>query len=45
MREEGGVITRFAVDEIVVVPPLVAQPDEVDRIVGAIAAAVGAVTE
>ena len=45
MREEGGVITRFVVDEIVVAPPLVVQPDEVDRIVGAIAAAVRAVTE
>ncbi len=45
LREEGGVITRFVVDEIVMAPPLVVQPDEIDQIVGAIAAAVRAVTE
>ena len=45
MREEGAVITRFVVDEIVVAPPLVVQPEEIDQIVGAISAAVRAVTE
>ena len=45
MREEGSVITRFVVDEIVFAPPLVVQPEEIDQIVDAISAAVRAVTE
>ena len=44
MREEGSVITRFVVDEIVFAPPLVVQPEEIDQIVDAIGAAVRAVT-
>ena len=44
MREEGQVITRFVGDQIVLAPPLVIQPGEVDHIVGAIEAAVRAVT-
>jgi putrescine aminotransferase len=44
MREEGGVITRFVGDQIVLAPPLVIRPDEVDHIVGAVEAAVRSVT-
>ena len=44
MREEGGVITRFVADEIVFAPPLVVSEEEVDQIVGAVDAAVRAVT-
>ena len=44
MREEGSVITRFVGDQIVLAPPLVVNGDEVDQIVGAVEAAVAAVT-
>jgi adenosylmethionine-8-amino-7-oxononanoate aminotransferase len=44
MREEGGVITRFVGDQIVLAPPLVINADEIDLIVGAVEAAVAAVT-
>jgi len=44
MREEGGVITRFVGDQIVLAPPLVIRPAEVDHIVGAVEAAVRSVT-
>ena len=44
MREEGGVITRFVGDQIVLAPPLVIATAEVDQIVGAIEAAVRSVT-
>jgi adenosylmethionine-8-amino-7-oxononanoate aminotransferase len=44
MREEGGVITRFVGDQIVLAPPLVINADEVDLIVGAVAGAVAGVT-
>jgi adenosylmethionine-8-amino-7-oxononanoate aminotransferase len=40
MREEGGVITRFVGDHIVMAPPLVVNADEVDLMVGAVDAAV-----
>ena len=42
MREEGSVITRFVGDEIVLAPPLVVNPGEVDHLVGAVEAAVRA---
>lgn len=45
MREEGGVITRFVGDQIVLAPPLVVNAEEVDQIVGAVEAAVRAVTD
>jgi adenosylmethionine-8-amino-7-oxononanoate aminotransferase len=45
MREQGGVITRFVGDQIVLAPPLVVSGDEVDQIVGAVERAVRAVTE
>lgn len=45
MREQGGVITRFVGDQIVLAPPLVIRPAEVDQIVAAVADAVLAVTE
>ena len=45
LREEGGVVTRFVGDEIVLAPPLVVSPPEVDHVVEALAAAVRAVTE
>jgi adenosylmethionine-8-amino-7-oxononanoate aminotransferase len=44
MREEGGVITRFVGDQIVLAPPLVIAPSEVDAIVAAVEGAVHAVT-
>ncbi len=44
MREEGGVITRFVGDHIVLAPPLVVNTDEIDHIVGAVEAAVRSVT-
>jgi adenosylmethionine-8-amino-7-oxononanoate aminotransferase len=44
MREEGGVITRFVGDQIVLAPPLVIRPSEVDSIVEAVATAVRATT-
>ncbi|RLT35659.1 MAG: aspartate aminotransferase family protein [Chloroflexi bacterium] len=44
MREQGQVITRFVGDQIVLAPPLVIRPEEIDHIVGAIEAAVRAVT-
>jgi adenosylmethionine-8-amino-7-oxononanoate aminotransferase len=44
MREEGGVITRFVGDHIVMAPPLVVNADEIDVMVGAVEAAVRAVT-
>ena len=44
MREQGGVITRFVGDHIVLAPPLVVRAEEVDAIVGAVADAVRAVT-
>jgi adenosylmethionine-8-amino-7-oxononanoate aminotransferase len=44
MREEGGVITRFVGDQIVLAPPLVIAPNEVDAIVSAVDGAVQAVT-
>ncbi len=45
MREEGGVITRFVGDQIVLAPPLVVNRQEIDLIVGAVDAAVRAVTK
>jgi adenosylmethionine-8-amino-7-oxononanoate aminotransferase len=45
MREEGGVITRFVGDQIVLAPPLIVNAEEVDTIVGAVEAAVRAVTD
>lgn len=45
MREQGGVITRFVGDQIVLAPPLVIRPAEVDQIVDAVATAVRAVTD
>jgi adenosylmethionine-8-amino-7-oxononanoate aminotransferase len=45
MREEGGVITRFVGDQIVLAPPLIVNAQEVDTIVGAVEAAVRAVTD
>ena len=44
MREEGGVITRFVGDQIVLAPPLVVNAREIDAIVGAVDAAVRATT-
>ncbi len=44
MREEGQVITRFVGDHIVLAPPLVVNGEEVDHILGALEAAVRAVT-
>ena len=44
MREQGGVITRFVGDQIVVAPPLVVNAGEVDQIVAALESAVRAVT-
>ncbi|MBX7111517.1 MAG: aspartate aminotransferase family protein [Dehalococcoidia bacterium] len=44
MREQGGVITRFVGDQIVLAPPLIVNGDEVDAIVAAVDAAVAAVT-
>ena len=44
MREQGGVITRFVGDQIVVAPPLVVNAGEVDQIVDALESAVRAVT-
>jgi adenosylmethionine-8-amino-7-oxononanoate aminotransferase len=45
MREEGGVITRFVGDQIVLAPPLMVGASEVDLIAGAVEAAVRAVTD
>ena len=45
MREEGGVITRFVGDRIVLAPPLIVNAREVDAIVAAVDAAVRAVTQ
>ena len=45
MREEGGVITRFVGDQIVLAPPLVIGAEEVDQVVDALASAVRAVTD
>jgi len=45
MRDEGGVITRFVGDQIVLAPPLIVSADEVDTIAGAVEAAVRAVTD
>lgn len=45
MREQGGVITRFVGDQIVLAPPLVVNAEEVDAVVGAAEAAVRAVTD
>ena len=44
MLEQGGVITRFVGDQIVVAPPLVVNAGEVDQIVDALESAVRAVT-
>jgi adenosylmethionine-8-amino-7-oxononanoate aminotransferase len=44
MREEGSVITRFVGDQIVLAPPLIVNGDEVDQVVGAVEAAINAVT-
>ena len=44
MRDQGGVITRFVGDHVVLAPPLVVNAVEVDQIVGAVDAAVTAVT-
>ena len=44
MREQGAVITRFVGDSIVLAPPLVINAGEVDQIIGALEAAVRAVT-
>jgi len=44
MREEGEVITRFVGDQIVLAPPLIVNGDEVDHILGALDAAIRAVT-
>ena len=44
MREQGGVITRFVGDHIVLAPPLVISSDEVDQIIDALEAAVHEVT-
>jgi adenosylmethionine-8-amino-7-oxononanoate aminotransferase len=44
LREQGGVVTRFVGDQIVLAPPLVIAEAEVDTIVGALAEAVAAVT-
>jgi adenosylmethionine-8-amino-7-oxononanoate aminotransferase len=44
MREEGRVITRFVGDQLVLAPPLVVNAEEIDIIVGAVDAAVRAVT-
>jgi adenosylmethionine-8-amino-7-oxononanoate aminotransferase len=45
MREEGGVITRFVGDQIVLAPPLVIDAGEIDTIVAAVQGAVEAVTK
>ena len=45
MREQGGVITRFVGDQIVLAPPLMVGAAEVDLIAGAVEAAVRAVTD
>ena len=45
MREQGGVITRFVGDQIVLAPPLIVNAQEVDTIVGAVEAAVRATTD
>jgi len=44
MREEGEVITRFVGDQIVLAPPLVVNSNEIDHILGALDAAIRAVT-
>ena len=44
MREQGGVITRFVGDHIVLAPPLIINAGEVDQIVGALETAVRAVS-
>ncbi|MSQ42300.1 MAG: aspartate aminotransferase family protein [Dehalococcoidia bacterium] len=44
MREQGGVITRFVGDQVVLAPPLVVRAEEIDQIVGAVESAVRAVT-
>ena len=44
MRDEGGVITRFVGDQIVIAPPLIVSADEVDQIVAAVAVAVRSVS-
>ena len=44
MREKGQVITRFVGDHIVLAPPLIVSGDEIDHIVGAVEAAIRAVT-
>ena len=44
LREEGGVVTRFVVDELVMAPPLVISEGEVDQIVASLAEAIDAVT-
>jgi L-2,4-diaminobutyrate transaminase len=44
MRDEGSVIPRIINDELLIAPPLVVNADEIDQIVGAVEAAVRAVT-
>ena len=44
MREEGSVITRFVGDNLVLAPPLIVQPAEIDQIVEATKNAVAEVT-
>jgi len=44
LREEGGVITRFVGDHIVLAPPLVISEAEVDQLAEAVTAAVRVVT-
>jgi adenosylmethionine-8-amino-7-oxononanoate aminotransferase len=44
MREQGGVITRFSNDHICLAPPLVIEGADVDFLVEAVVAALGAVT-
>jgi adenosylmethionine-8-amino-7-oxononanoate aminotransferase len=45
LREEGGVITRFVGDEIVLAPPLIVNASEIDQIAEALVAAVKAITD
>ncbi len=45
MREQGGVITRFVGDQVVLAPPLIVNAEEIDLIVGAVEAAVRSVTD
>ena len=44
LREEGGVITRFVGDQIVLAPPLIVSAEEIDIILAAVTAAVNAAT-